>query len=129
MAKPEYKVVKKGQHYTGITKDGHTMFLEDAVKDLKAMQQKIAELESGQSTQPPVDLNKATVQMRIIRHALFFMNRADAKWQVKHRPNWAIVRDILTGHTSKGGSTSAADHCKWLGIADDGKAFKDMFDV
>ena len=46
---PIYEFNKKSGSYKDpgyIMKDGHTMFLEDVVKDINAMQRKIAELES-----------------------------------------------------------------------------------
>ena len=53
---------------------------------------------------PEVNINCPKVQMRIIRHALDLMNKKDREWTINNRPNWVIVQDILTGHTSKGGS-------------------------
>ena len=76
---------------------------------------------------PEVNINCPKVQMRIIRHALDLMNKKDREWTINNRPYWAIVKDVLTGHTSKGGSTSASKHCVWLGIDPDGHAWKDPF--
>ena len=36
---PKYEVVKKGKHYTGITKDGGTMFMEDVEKELTELRE------------------------------------------------------------------------------------------
>lgn len=30
--------------------------------------------------------------------------------------NWALVRDFVLGNTSKGGSGSCQEYCRWLGI-------------
>lgn len=37
--------------------------------------------------------------------------------------NWSIVKNVLLGHTSKGGRTSSYKHCEFLGINPDGKTF------
>lgn len=42
---PKYNIIKKGKYYTGITKDGHTMFMQDVVKDINNLQRVNAELE------------------------------------------------------------------------------------
>lgn len=41
----------------------------------------------------------------------------------KEMQNWVIVKNYLTGHTNKGGRTSACIHCEWLGIDPDGYTF------
>lgn len=93
----------------------------------KGRKRSVAKQRVIEMSKPEIDLNKPSVQMRIIRQALLRMNsRADMIWTVNNRPNWAIVQDILTSHTSKGGSTSAVAHCRWLGIDPDGHAFKDL---
>jgi hypothetical protein len=39
--------------------------------------------------------------------------------------NWVLVQEYLLSHTSKGGSTSSAKHCEWLGVNPDGYTFFD----
>jgi len=71
----------------------------------------------------PINFNVPKTQLGVIRNALGLMTDEDREFLTKNYPNWVIVRKILTCCTSKGGSTSATQHCKYLGIDPDGHDF------
>ena len=65
-----------------------------------------------------VDFNRE-FQIGILKN----IERLMPKETRRHKPNWVIVMDYLLAHTSRGGSTSAYEHCGYLGIDPDGKTF------
>lgn len=63
------------------------------------------------------------VMKNIERNIMINGNRSEVARERANSPNWVMVKNYLTAGTSKGGSGSAHEQCRLMGVDPDGMSF------
>lgn len=78
--------------------------------------------------EPLAFMSREELQLRIMQNIEFEVSKLDKRnafrrWWDYSR-NWERVQAIINGNTSKAGSTSSAQQCRFMGVDPDGRSFR-----
>ena len=75
-------------------------------------------------TEPLAHLSRAQLQLGIMKNVEHLITKTPyLKDWWKHSSNWVRVQAIINGNTSKAGSTSSTEQCRFIGADPNGKTF------
>lgn len=81
----------------------------------------------AQPMEPLADRSRAELQLNILQNmerlVMQYPKRNAIRLWWEHTFNWVKVQALITGNTSKGGSTSSAQQCRFIGADPDGYSF------